>query len=61
MKLQILILSLLFINQSYSQCEVGFTYFNEVPESLNILSGDSCFYNQDINVINELILLNNLE
>ena len=61
MKLQILILFLLFINQSYGQCETDFIYFNEIPESLNILSGDSCFYNQDINVINEVILLNNLD
>ena len=45
----------------FSQCDDNFTFFENVPNSINILSGDSCFYNSDINVINELINLNSLE
>lgn len=38
----------------------GYSYFDELPYSVSILSGDSCFYNQDLNVIYEVILLNEL-
>ena len=37
------------------------TYFSEVPNSVNILSGENCFYNQDLNVINQVISLNSLD
>tara|TARA_B100001029_G_scaffold179461_1_gene189052 strand:+ start:900 stop:1787 length:888 start_codon:yes stop_codon:yes gene_type:complete len=37
------------------------TYFSEIPASVNILSGDNCFNNQDLDVINQVIVLNNLE
>ena len=40
-------------------CE--YTFFTNVPNNINILSGENCFYNQDLEVINQVIILNNLE
>ena len=45
----------------YDCGECGYTYFEEVPNSVNILSGGKCFLQKDLNVINQVITLNNLD
>ena len=46
----------------YSQdCDEGFTYYDMLPENVNNINNDSnCFYNNDIAVLNDFILINNL-
>tara|TARA_A100000164_G_scaffold380143_1_gene426656 strand:+ start:1400 stop:2437 length:1038 start_codon:yes stop_codon:yes gene_type:complete len=46
-------------NYECGDCE--YTFFTEVPHSINILSGNNCFKNQDLDVINQIISLNNLD
>jgi len=60
MNIKTFILAITILNFTFSQCEPEYSYFDELPYSVSILSGDSCFYNQDLNVINEVILLNEL-
>jgi hypothetical protein len=45
----ILVVTLIF-RFVFSQCDSAFTYFNSIPGSVNILAGDSCFYDQDLDI-----------
>ena len=45
----------------FSQCDSAFTYFDSIPGNVNILMGDSCFYDQDLEALNDLISLNELQ
>ncbi|MEC7850242.1 MAG: T9SS type A sorting domain-containing protein [Candidatus Neomarinimicrobiota bacterium] len=56
----ILVVTLIF-RFVFSQCDSAFTYFNSIPGSVNILAGDSCFYDQDLEALNDLISLNQLQ
>jgi len=49
------------VRSSYAQCDSAFTYFSELPNSLTILTGDSCLYNDDIAVLDSIITQNNLD
>ena len=46
----------------YAQdCDTGYTYFDELPGNVtNINNDSSCFFDDDIAVLNDLISLNNL-
>ena len=46
----------------YAQdCDIGYTYFDELPANVtNINNDSSCFFDDDIAVLNDLISLNNL-
>ncbi|MBC8257241.1 MAG: hypothetical protein H8E85_08040 [Candidatus Marinimicrobia bacterium] len=58
----ITILLMIGISFIYSQnCNEGYSYVAELPETATISSGDSCFYNVDINALNDLISANNLD
>ena len=57
----ILVLFLLIFESLICQCEEGFTYNNTLPNNINILLGDSCFYNEDLEGLADLISINNLE
>ena len=43
-----LVLFLLICESLICQCEEGFTHNNTLPNNINILLGDSCFYNDDL-------------
>lgn len=44
-----------------AQCDPGYTYFDTIPASVNIINGDSCFYTSDIDVLDALINENGLD
>ena len=53
---------LILISFSYSQnCDEGYSYFAEFPETVTISSGDSCLYDVDLNALNDLISANSLD
>lgn len=45
----------------HAQCDPEYTYFDTIPDNVNIISGDSCFYTSDIDVLNALINDNDLD
>ena len=46
----------------YSQdCSDGYTYFSELPESATINSGDSCLFDLNLSVLNDIIIENDLD
>ena len=45
----------------HAQCDPEYTYFDTIPDNVNIINGDSCFYASDINVLNALINDNDLD
>ncbi len=45
---------------AFSQCDEGFTYIEELPNSVTILSGDNCFSNGDLDALSSLISDNSL-
>ncbi len=45
----------------HAQCDPEYTYFDTIPDNVNIISGDSCFYISDIDVLNALINDNDLD
>ena len=45
----------------HAQCDPEYTYFDTIPDNVNIINGDSCFYTSDINVLNALINDNDLD
>tara|TARA_B100000131_G_scaffold320025_1_gene367159 strand:+ start:216 stop:1280 length:1065 start_codon:yes stop_codon:yes gene_type:complete len=56
--------SLIFLFIKYGlhgQCDSLYTYYNNLPQNLTILVGDSCFYDKDIEVLDSLISINNLD
>ena len=57
----ILVLFSLIFESLICQCEEEFTYNNTLPNNINILLGDSCFYNEDLEGLADLISINNLE
>ena len=57
----ILVLFSLICESLICQCDEGFTYNNTLPNNINILLGDSCFYNDDLEGLADLISINNLE
>ena len=45
----------------YSQCDLNYTYINDLPSSVTILAGsDSCFFDNDLIALNDIITLNQL-
>ena len=44
-----------------SQCDSSETYFEELPNNVSILVGDSCLTNKDIEVLDSIILINELD
>jgi len=45
----------------HAQCDPEYTYFDTIPDNVNIINGDSCFYTNDIDVLNALINDNDLD
>ena len=45
----------------FGQCDVGYTYVQDVPANANILDGSNCFADDNLEVINALIIDNNLD
>ena len=41
-------------------CDEGFTYYDIVPNSTILLDGSYCFYNNDLNALNDIITENSL-
>ena len=45
----------------HAQCDPEYTSFDTIPDNVNIINGDSCFYTSDIDVLNALINDNDLD
>ena len=61
-KLYLMFISFLVVGYNlYGQCDSLYSYYDNLPQNLTILVGDSCFYDKDIEVLDSLISINNLE
>ena len=60
-KLTITIVISIFNEWGFAQCDSAYTYFSELPDNVTILVGDSCFYNDDIAVLDSMVSQNNLD
>ena len=49
-----------FLSSINAQCNEGYTYFENIPTSTVITQGDSCFYDNDVAVLDSMIIINNL-
>ncbi|MFL3013854.1 MAG: T9SS type A sorting domain-containing protein [Candidatus Neomarinimicrobiota bacterium] len=56
----ILVVLLISSHTLLSQCDSAYTYIDSLPGNVNILFGDSCFYNNDLDALSDLISENNL-
>ena len=56
----ILIMLIVSNHTLLSQCDSAYTYLDSLPSNVNILFGDSCFYNNDLEALDDLISENNL-
>jgi len=60
--LEIGLLIITLLTSGYSkECESGFTWFSELPETATVTSGDSCLSNIDLDALDDLATYNNLE
>jgi len=50
-----------FLETACGQCDSAYTHYGELPSNVTILVGDSCLYNDDINVLDSLININGLD
>ncbi len=55
------ILLILIHTPLLAQCDPEYTYVDTIPDNVNIIVGDSCFYTSDIDVLNALINDNDLD
>ena len=60
-KLTIIIVISIINEWGFAQCDSAYTYFSELPDNVTILVGDSCFYNDDIAVLDSMVSQNNLD
>ena len=51
---------LLHICLVFPQCDSNYTYINDLPISVTILAGDSCFFDNDLIALDDIITLNQL-
>tara|TARA_Y100001968_G_scaffold198157_1_gene181758 strand:+ start:181 stop:1413 length:1233 start_codon:yes stop_codon:yes gene_type:complete len=42
-------------------CESGYSLYENYPDNVNVLDGSNCFYDADLEVLNDLIESNNLD
>ncbi len=54
-------ISICFLSGLYGQCDSDYTYYSELPSNVSILVGDTCLFNNDIEVLDSLISMNNLD
>ncbi len=58
---QVILILILIHVPLRSQCDPEYTYFDSIPENVNIINSDSCFYTSDLDVMDSLIAINNLD
>tara|TARA_S200000501_G_scaffold86535_2_gene79467 strand:- start:1866 stop:2933 length:1068 start_codon:yes stop_codon:yes gene_type:complete len=58
---KIVIITFCFINFCRTECPDDFIFLGVLPNSITILSGDSCFYENDIAVLDSIITINDLD
>ena len=51
---------LLFIGLAWGQCDEGFIEILDIPENVNVLDSSFCFYQFDLDALEEIISLNAL-
>ena len=56
----ILVVVLISNHTLLSQCDTAYTYIDSLPSNVNILFGDTCLYNNDLDALSDLISENNL-
>ena len=54
-------ISICFLSGLYSQCDSTYTYYSGLPSNVSILVGDTCLFNNDIEVLDSLIYINSLD
>ena len=57
----LIILALFVLNWCLAECDSTFTYYNELPNNVTILVGDSCLSNDDVAVLDSIVSLNDLD
>jgi len=57
---QVIFIWVVFYSPLKSQCNPEYIHFDAVPENVNIIGGDSCFYVPDIQVLDSMIANNQL-
>ena len=57
----ITIIIFISINYIISQCDSSYTYYNIIPSNVVQSPADSCFSNEDLAGLNDLINVNNLQ
>jgi len=50
-----------FASFLFGQCDSTYTYFDELPDNVTIISGDSCLSDVDLAVLDALITMNELD
>ena len=60
-KKYLIILALFALNWCLAECDSTFTYYNELPNNVTILVGDSCLSNDDVAVLDSIVSLNDLD
>ena len=52
----ILVVVLISNHTLLSQCDTAYTYIDSLPSNVNILFGDTCFYNNDLDALSDCLL-----
>ena len=61
MKHLLILILVFYFNRIAAQCDSAFTYYEELPDNVTILVGDSCFQTKDISVLDSIINKNELD
>ena len=57
-----IIILILFLNMVLPQCNEGYTFFENIPETATLLNtSDNCFLNSNVEVLENIIVENNLD
>jgi hypothetical protein len=57
----LIIITFLVLSELYGQCDSAYSYYSELPSNVTILLGDTCLFDEDIEVLDSLIFINNLD
>ena len=59
--MKVLVISIFVAQISlFAQCDPEYTVFHTIPSNVNVINGDSCFFTNDLDVLDSLIGINDL-
>jgi len=60
--MKVLVISIFVAQISlFAQCDPEYTVFHTIPSNVNVINGDSCFFTNDLDVLDSLIGINDLD